>query len=115
VSVNREVLRAQSPELIKEDGQRLALTLVEVSETIVRRKAAALTLRKDEPGARDPVRALAVDEVSDDDGRAPRFGPFRCINPRRAEIVQHRMQRPGRAFEDCDALRDVEVHCSLPV
>ena len=71
-------------------------------------------MRKDEPGARDPVRALAVDEMSDNDVRAPSFGPFRCVDPRRAEIVQHRMQRPRRAFEDGDAVCDVEVHDSLP-
>ena len=120
VSVNRpgrerrEVLDTHSLELGEEAGQRLATTLVEMCETIVRRRTAARTFRKDEPGARDPIRALAVDELADDDTRAPSVGPFRRVKPCRVQLMQHRVQRTRRAVEDPDALREVEGHGSLP-
>ena len=42
----REILRTQSPELIEEVGQRFALTLAELCETIVGREAAVSYFEK---------------------------------------------------------------------
>ena len=87
----REALLAQSPKLIEEARKRLALTLAELSETVVRRKAAVRALGEDESCARNPVGAFAVDEVSYDVVWTPGFRAFGRVGPRWAQLMQQRM------------------------
>jgi len=72
-----EVLRAEGGEGVEELGEGAA-GAGELGEAVEGIEGTALALLEDDPGAGDPVGALAVDQVADD-----RMGGSRCRGPRR--------------------------------
>ena len=110
-----QVVRAQPSKLVEQLGERLSLTLAELGEAVVGREAPVRALREDELRARDPICALAVDEMTHDDVRTPRVRALGRVGPRRGERGQHRAQRARRALEDCSTLLEVELHRLSPI
>src|SRR5262245_34312691 len=105
-----EVVGAQARKLFQQLAQRFALTLPKLGEPIERGKAPILALSEDDARARNPVGALAVNEMADDDIWTPRLRSFGRIDPRGWQTVEHRTQRGRRAFEHRDCIGEIELH-----
>src|SRR5688572_25932199 len=68
-----KILLAERGELVEEAGQRSSLRPRELREAIELVERPPLAVLQDDPGALHPVGSLAMNQVSDDIERAPRF------------------------------------------
>src|SRR5262245_65785741 len=81
VAQRGEARRARRAELVEQRVERLVLRLAQLREAVELVERARLAVLEEDPRARDPVGRLAVDQVPDDDVRAPRGGPFGAAGP----------------------------------
>ena len=76
-----QIFRAQASKFIQQLIHRLALTLLYVSPTIEGIERASLAKLQNHLGARHPVGAFAVNQMTDDVERAPGFLTFVAGGP----------------------------------
>src|SRR5581483_8562782 len=97
-------------ELVEQLVERLALALAKLCVAVERRESAIVALCEDDARAWDPVRALAVNEMSDDHVRAPRVRTLGGIGPRGRQAREHRVKRRRRPLEYGDGGGKFIVH-----
>lgn len=83
-----EVIKADLCEIIQQLREGFAPTFADVSLAIEGREWLRLTVFEQPFGAREPVSALAVDQVSDDIECAPGVFAFVAEGPRIGQIAQ---------------------------
>src|SRR6188508_2171871 len=97
-----EILLAKGGELVEQPAKSLAVRVSELSEAVERVEGARISMLEDDPGARDPVRALAVNQMSDHIERTPGIGAF--VRRRKAigEAAHQRVDCRWRSRQDGD-------------
>lgn len=105
-----EVLGAEQSKLLQEYRQRLASAFLSLGESVVRGETAIGALRTNDLCARDPIGALAVDEMTENLVRAPRVGALVRTCPLGAQIAEQCSQRWRRAREDRDRRWEGQCH-----
>src|SRR5215210_710717 len=108
VAQRRETFRAQSLQLVEEIGNALAATLVELREAVERIERPAATLLEDDPGSRDPVRALSVNQVAEVVERTECVGTLVGARPGFGHSTEQRSEDGRGVLEHLHRLREVE-------
>src|SRR4051812_7596536 len=106
----REVLGAQPGEFVEQLRETLALALPDLREAVIGHEAAIVALGEDDPRARNPVGALAMDEMPDVVEWAEGVGPFIRRDPCSRQIGEQGPESCRRALEDGDTLGELEGH-----
>ena len=94
---------------IQDVGGRRVLRLTELGFAVEGREGACGAMFEDGRETWHPVGALAVDEMSHDDVRAPGGGALVSGGPGRGQPAQQGVERGGRAGENGQAVLE-EVH-----
>jgi len=97
-----EVGMAGGGEFVEELGERLAGAIAELGFPVEGFKGACRSVLEDYLQARDPVCLFPVDEMADDDLRAPGAGAFGGVGPGGGQVAKERVQRGGRALQQRD-------------
>src|SRR5688572_26499861 len=105
-----EVVSSQPRKLVEQRRQRPIDVSGAVPESIVRLEPRAWSAREDDARARDPVRLLTVDQMSDDIEGAERLRAFVAANPRLGQAAKQGLQRRRRTREHIDRQIEIEVH-----
>ena len=99
-----EVFPPERGELVEELRQRSALRHRELRKAIELLEGSGLAGLMDDSGARYPVGALAVDQVSDDVEGAPRVAAFVGCDPTLGQAPEERIDGRGRPRQDGNRL-----------
>ena len=73
---------AGSSEFVEQGGERFPVGLAELRLAIEGIKGPAVAVLQDDEQARDPIGSLGVDQMANDDVRAPRSGSLGSRGPR---------------------------------
>src|SRR5581483_6591215 len=88
----------------------LARRLADVSAADERLERPGLAELEDHADARDPVVAFAVDQMADDVERRPGVAAFVRLRPGIGQIAKQGVERPRRAGEQRDGVRQILRH-----
>src|SRR5206468_4254547 len=99
-------------EIVEQLGERLSRALPCLREAVERLETATGALLEDDARSRNPVGALAMDQMADHIERAPRVGTFGRVGPFARESVEHGAEHARRALEDRETGREGEGHRS---
>lgn len=105
-----EVRRAQTRELVEQVGETLATAIPNVREAVEGLEASVSSASEDDPGTRNPVGALAVDQVPEVVEGAERIGTFVGHRPCVGEPREERVHSRGSALEDFYGFVELKAH-----
>src|SRR5262245_10893373 len=94
-----QIVGAQPPKQIEKLGKRLALALALLRETIERLECARIPELQNHLRAWNPVRPLAVNQMTDDVEDSPRAWTFVSLRPRFRQIGKKGVERGRCALE----------------
>lgn len=101
---------ARFRERVQQPIKRLALAFPHMSPAIKRRKRRRFAVLQNPFGTRNPVGALAMDEVADDIERAPRFVAFVARRPFVRKAAEQGVNGGGCAGEQSNAVVEIVRH-----
>jgi hypothetical protein len=90
--------------------RRVDASLRELRESIERLEGYGLAVLTDDACALDSVRALSVDQVTDDRPGAPALAALVRFDPAFGKLAEQRVEHVGRAPENVDRFRQIEAH-----
>src|SRR5262249_37497887 len=93
-------------------SQRFALLRVRLSEAIKRLKGASLAKFQDHLYPRDPIGAVAMDQVADDIEGSPGIAAFIAKRPHFRQIAQKRIEGARSVGKKSDCVLQIVVHNS---
>src|SRR6476661_8663132 len=87
-----QALRAKFLKPIQQFGQTLTSGLFEHDEAVERFESSTLALFKDDPGTRNPIGLLPMNQVTYNIERTPGLRAFVRMKPRFRDVAQQRIQ-----------------------
>ena len=91
-SQHLQIVGPQFCEFLQQQLRRPIHIARAMTESIVRLEARIRSAREDDARPRNPIRLLAIDQVSDDIERAESARPFHSSNPFRGDSAEERVQ-----------------------
>src|SRR5262245_57056453 len=106
----RQAVRSSSRELVKELLERATTRPVELRKPVERCKGHRLAVREDVFDARNPIRLLPLDEVSDNVERVPGAGTFGLDDPGFRQFDQQFTEDHWSPAQERERRVEVERH-----
>jgi hypothetical protein len=102
-------------ELVEELVLGPACEPAELGEAVKRLKRSSFTMLQNDPGTRNPVRLLAMDEMAHDVQRTPGVGTFVGRVPRRAGAAEEDAHHGRRALQNVECRNEIEIYRRPPL